>query len=123
MIIVGAIAFVFGTAFGVVVTAVLAADRVTETGKYWKGYDDGFQAGKRSMEEDDFWEEDEDEYKRAGDGHCDSEGCESAGQNQYIGQHHDDPASESGRPEEESGDDMEEDRKSDGERRSGRGIL
>ena len=54
MIIVGAIAFVFGTAFGVVVTAVLAADRVTETGKYWEGYDDGFQAGNRSMEEDDF---------------------------------------------------------------------
>ena len=52
MIIVGAIAFVFGTAFGVVVTAVLAADRVTETGKYWEGYDDGFQAGKRSMEVD-----------------------------------------------------------------------
>ena len=49
MIIVGAIAFVFGTAFGVVVTVVLAADRVTETGKYWEGYDDGFPAGKRSM--------------------------------------------------------------------------
>ena len=52
MIIVGAIAFVFGTAFGVVVTAVLAADRVTETGKYLVGYDDGYQAGRLDEAED-----------------------------------------------------------------------
>ena len=46
MIIISLISLIVGGVFGMIVTAVLSAERYSDSKQYWKGYDAGYRAGR-----------------------------------------------------------------------------
>ena len=46
LIIACVISFIVGGVFGMIVTAVLSAERYSDSKQYWKGYDARYRAGR-----------------------------------------------------------------------------